>query len=300
MSVVAELQETIERVAEAVGPSVVGVGHRPGSGVVVGEGSVLTNAHNLRRDEVRVAFGDGRTATAHVAGVDRDADLAVLSVDTAGARSIEWATEGDRAGVGAPVLALGRPGGRGLRVTLGFVSLVGRTLRGPRGRRVPGALEHTARLGRGSSGGPAVDADGRFVGLNTRRLRDGFSLAVPANEDLRRRIEALSRGESPAPLRLGVSVAPAYVARRLRRAVGLPERDGLLVRAVEAGSAADEAGVEEGDLIVAAAGRPVDTADALFDALHQAGPGGTLELGLVRGTEERAVEAVLAAAGEEV
>jgi S1-C subfamily serine protease len=80
------------------------------------------------------------------------------------------------------------------------------------------------------------------------------------------------------------------VARRLRSAVGLPERDGLLVRAVEDGSPAEAAGLEPGDLIVAVGGRPVDGVEALYTALDSvAAAGGELELTLVRGTDERSV-----------
>jgi S1-C subfamily serine protease len=86
-----------------------------------------------------------------------------------------------------------------------------------------------------------------------------------------------------------VAIAPPRVARRLRRAVGLPERDGILVRAVEEGSAAERAGLERGDLIVAAAGKEIDRMDALYEALDAARSSLTLELKIVRGTEERTV-----------
>jgi serine protease Do len=79
------------------------------------------------------------------------------------------------------------------------------------------------------------------------------------------------------------------VARRLRRAVGLPERDGVLVRAVEGGSAAERAGIERGDLIVAADGRALERVDILYEALDAARREGRLELSVVRGTDERAV-----------
>ena len=142
---------------------------------------------------------------------------------------------GRRAAIGRSVLALANPAGRGLRVTPGFVSSTARSFRGPRGRRIAGAIEHTAPLPRGSSGGPLVDTDGRLLGINSVRVDGGLILALPADEALRERVEALGRGEAPKRVRLGVAIAPPRVARRLRRAVGLPERDGVLVRAVEEG-----------------------------------------------------------------
>jgi serine protease Do len=294
MTVLDELQSAVSGVAEGAGPSVVGIGDRwgRGSGVVVGDGTVLTNAHNVRGDSVTVAFADGRTADASVAGIDGDGDLAVLRVDIGGARPLEWASDGPS--VGTPVFALANPGGRGLRVTFGLVSGTERTFRGPRGRRIAGSIEHTAPLARGSSGGPVVDAEGRLLGLNTNRAGDGFYLAIPADEDLQARVDALGRGESRPSPRLGVAVAPSWVARRMRRAVGLDERDGLLVRGVEDGSPADRAGLHRGDLIVAAEGRDVGDADDLFQALDQAQ--GTLRLRVVRGDEEREVSVSLSPA----
>jgi S1-C subfamily serine protease len=290
MAVLEELEQTIRGVAEGAGRSVVGVGARwgRGSGVVVGDGRVLTNAHNVRGSEVAVTFEDGRSAEGAVAGVDEDADLAVISVDTAGAPALEWAEEG-AAQLGSLVFALANPGGRGLRVTHGFVSGVERSFRGPRGRRIAGSLEHTAPLVRGSSGGPIVDAAGRLLGLNTNRAGEGFYLAIPADAALRERIDGLGRGEAAATPRLGVAVAPPWVARRMRRAVGLPERDGLLVRGVAEDSPAAAAGLRRGDLIVEAAGREVGSADDLFEALDAAGAAGSLTLKVVRGEEERAV-----------
>ena len=130
-------------------------------------------------------------------------------------------------------MALGNPAGNGLRVTVGYVSGIGRAFRGPRGRRVAGAVEHTAPLLPGSSGGPIVDADGQLLGINTNRLGSGFYQAIASDSGLRDRVASLGRGEAPKRRRLGVGLAPAHVARQLRRAVGLEERDGLLVRDVE-------------------------------------------------------------------
>jgi S1-C subfamily serine protease len=96
-----------------------------------------------------------------------------------------------------------------------------------------------------------------------------------------------------------VAVAPPHVARRLRRAVGLEERDGVLVRAVEESSAAAAAGIERGDLIVAANGRAVDGVDALYEALDATEPDAALELGLLRGNEERTVAVSLREHSEE-
>ncbi len=291
MTLLEELQTSIGEVVERVGPTVVGLGRGwGGSGVVVAPGRVLTNAHNLRHDEVTVTFADGRRASGRVAASDGDLDVAVIDVDTGDVEPIEWASEKSASvEIGRAVFAVANPAGRGLRVTPGFVSSTSRSFRGPRGRRIAGAVEHTAPLPRGSSGGPLVDADGRLLGINSVRVDGGLILAIPADAALRERVESLGRGEAPKRVRLGVAIAPPRVARKLRRAVGLPERDGVLVRAVEERGAADRAGIERGDLIVAAAGRELERVDVLYEALDAARGDGSVELTIVRGTDERAV-----------
>lgn len=287
MSLTEELEQAAGRAAQAAGPSVVriGRGRGRGAGVVVGDGVVLTNAHNLRGTETTVTFADGRVVTASVTAADVDGDLAVLAVDTAGAPVIAWAPDSELR-LGTPVFALANPAGQGVRVGFGTVSAVGRSFRGPRGRRVTGSVEHTAPLGRGSSGGPLVDVEGRLVGVNTHRLGEGFYLAQPADATLRTRVDELTRGEVPSRLRLGVGLAPAFAARRMRRAVGLPERDGLLVRVVEADGPAARAGLGEGDLLVEANGRALTTADDLFDVLDGAQGETGVTLRVVRGVDE--------------
>jgi len=288
------IQEEIQRVAEQVGNAVVGIGQRwgVGSGVVLRKGQILTNAHNVRGEEVTVTFPDGHTATGRVLGQDVDGDIAVIGVETGDLSAIEWGTDGTP-GIGAPIFALSNPGGRGLRVTLGFVTGVERSFRGPRGRRITGSIEHVAPLLPGSSGGPIVTPEGRLVGLNTHRLGEGFYLAIPADETLRVQVDALAQGELKGRVRLGVGVAPSHVARDLRRAVGLPDAEGLLVRLVEDDSPASRAGLAIGDLIVQAAGQPVRGMDDLFQALEAASDGG-IELMILRGAEELAINVQLA------
>lgn len=283
-----DLSQTIRDVADRVGPAVVRIGAAGGRGcgIVVAPGTVVTNAHNLRGSETTVTFADGRAEMATVTGADVDGDLAVLEVDTADAAAPEWADAPP--GLGDVVVAVARNAAGGLRVTAGAISGADRAFRGPRGRRIAGSIEHTAPLLRGSSGSPITDAAGRLVGINTNRLGDGFYLAVPTGENLRRRVDDLRRGEVPSRVVLGVGLAPAPVARRLRRAVGLPERDGLLVRLVEDDSPAARAGIQAGDLLVEAGGRPLLSADDLYDVLDGVADG-TLAVNIVRGTDELGV-----------
>jgi serine protease Do len=304
MAGLAEASDLISSSAAAAGPAVVGLGPgwRGGSGVVVADGRVLTAAHNLRKEGAGVVFADGRRERAQVLGVDRDVDLAVLGVDTggieplapggadtaapdAGATGPADAGSGAR-GIGALVVALAKPGGRALRVTHGFVSTDQREVRGPRGRRIP-AIEHTAPLPRGSSGGPLLDADGRLIGINVIRQEGGLIVAVDVVA-LGAEIERLGRGEAPTRRRLGIAIAPPHVARRLRRSVGLPDATGILVRAVEDGSPADAAGLQRGDLLVELDGKALERIDDLYTALDANAD--AIALGVLRGADRRDVQ----------
>jgi serine protease Do len=284
-AVLEELSSTIGGIAERIGPSVVGIGRGwgVGSGFVVAGGRVLTNAHNLRREETTVRFADGRSERGRVAGANTDGDLAVIEVDTGDAPALEWG-DPEAAVIGTPVFALANPGGRGLRVTFGTVSCANRSFRGPRGRRIQGAIEHTAMLPRGSSGGPLVDGDGRLLGVNSIRLDGNLILALAADASARSRVDRLAAGEELKRPTLGIAVAPPYVARKLRRAVGLPDQAGVLVRGVKDDSPADKAGVERGDLIIEAGGDTIEDLDDLYNVLDTTTD--KLNLKTLRGTTE--------------
>jgi serine protease Do len=274
--------------------SVVGLGEgsRRGCGVVVAPDRVVALARSLGADRVPVRLRDGRSRPGEVLGVDRGAGVAVLDVPTDGAPPARWATEAP--GVGATVFALGDPGGTGLRVTEGRVSAGPLTIRGRHGRGVE-VIEHTAPMPRGAGGGPLVDEAGAVLGLNALRGDPGFLLALPAAV-VRPAVERVLSG-APEPRRLGVALAPPRASRKMRRAVGLPDREGLLVREVEDGSPAHRAGVLPGDLLVRLGDAELRTVDDLFAELDLRTDAGSVGARVVRGVEER--DLVLPLAGDE-
>ena len=276
-------------VISEIGPSVVrlGRGARRGSGFVVAPDRVVILARSLARErDLEVVVGGGAPEPGEVLGADRSAGVSLVRVATRDARPLEW---GDPTPApGDVVYALGDPG-TGLRVTEGRVSAAPVQLRGGGGRLLTG-IEHTAPLPRGCGGGPLVDADGAIVGLNSLRTDPGFLFATGA-ATVRPAVERMLAGV-PEPERLGVAVAPAGVARRLRRAVGLPERDGLLVREVMSGSVAEHAGIAVGDLIVRLGGDEVSSPDVLFAALERVD--GSVPVVVVRGADELELEAAFA------
>lgn len=280
------IETAIRTVAAAASASIVSIGRNGrGTGFVVGQDRVLTSAHNLRDQTVAVTFADGRSEQASVHGVDADGDVVVISVPTGELSALVFAR--DAPAVGGAVVALSR-GGHRARATLGFVSAQDQAFRGPRGRVVHGSIEHTAPLARGSSGGPVFDTAGHVVGINTHRVGDGFYLARATDASLQTRIAELIDGRSPQRRTLGVAIAEPNVAAELRKAVGLGDRTGLLVRGVDESGPAAAAGILVGDLLVRLGETELTSVDILADALGQLATQ-TVEVGIVRGADDLAV-----------
>lgn len=275
--------DLIRRAAAQIGPSVVGLrGGARGSGTILASGRVVTSAANLTDGAPEVVFADGRSARATVTGLDRRRGFAALSVDTGALAPLSFGPESPP--IGTTVVALANPWGRGLSATLGFVA-------SSRTRPAVG-IAHTALCPRGASGGPLVAPDGALLGFNVTRLDGGFVLATATDTETRERIEQLVAGERRSDRTLGVAIAPPRVAKRLRRSVGLDEREGLLVRGVEADSAAFSAGIRHGDLIVAVGDSPIASVDDLLAQLENGSD--ELVVTVVRGVEEHTLTASLA------
>jgi serine protease Do len=233
MTATTDLESAVNAAATSVGPSVVRIGRGwgRGAGFVIAANRVLTNAHNLRGHEVTVGFADGHSVVGSVHGIDADGDLAVIDVDTGATTALPVQPAESAPRLGQTVIAVANPGGLGVRVTVGTVSSVDRSFPGPQGRKISGGIEHTAQLGRGSSGSPIVDTGGALLGINTHRLGDGFYLSIAAGADLAKRVEDLSVGKSPTRARLGVGLAPAEAARAAGEGRGArPFRRGGLAR----------------------------------------------------------------------
>jgi S1-C subfamily serine protease len=287
MTVVDELAAFVRTASAGAAASVVAIGRQGrGTGFVVAPGKVLTNAHNVRDETTSVGFADGRTAEGTVTGSDVDGDLVVLDVATDDVAPLAWSPEAVAPGDVVVAVTAGR---HRRRAAWGQVTGVEAAFRGPRGRAIQGALEHTAPSGAGSSGAPVLDRAGRVLGVNTHRLEHGFYLARTVDDALRGAIAEMTAGRRFERVRLGVALAPPEVAARLRRSVGLDERDGLLVRGVVDGSAAAAAGIREGDLLTKAGDHDLRLPEDLFAVLADVAPGGQLTIALVRGAEESTV-----------
>jgi serine protease Do len=229
-----------------------------GSGfIVAASGIIVTNHHVVGgAAEVRVKLADGREFPARVLGSDARTDLAVLKIEATGLPTVRFADTSPR--VGEPVMAMGNPFGLGGTVTSGIVSARGRDIgAGPADQ----FLQHDAAINPGNSGGPLFDLQGRVVGVNTAILSPtggsiGIGFAVPAEVATKvvaelRETGTVSRGW------FGIVLAP--VDPTLAAALGRDGTQGAVVREVADGSPAAKAGLRVGDVIVALAGKPVES-----------------------------------------
>ena len=262
-------------------PAVVGVEHRrgQGSGVVLAQdGYVLTNAHVTRAGgPLRVRISGSRVLAGTVVGRDDRTDLAVVRVD---ARDLPvLALSERRLQVGETVIAIGNPLGFERSVTVGVVSALYRNLPTPEGAMLEGLVQTDASINPGNSGGPLLDAAGEVVGVNTAMIpwARGIGFAVPARTASWVASVLIRDGEVRRPL-LGIAARgedldPAHGAGLVR---------GIRVIEVVEASPAQAAGLQPGDLLLAANGSPVQTLDDLQRVMVLSSAA-ELELDVLRG-----------------
>jgi S1-C subfamily serine protease len=244
------------------GPGTRRGGESLGSGVVfTNDGFLLTNAHVVGKAQSGTAsFADGTSAPFTVVGADPLSDLAVLRASGATPPPAELG-EADQLVVGQLVVAVGNPLGLAGSVTAGVVSGLGRSLPTPGGRLVEDVIQTDAALNPGNSGGALADSQARVVGINTAVAGVGLGMAVPVNATTRRIISTLMRDGKVRRAYLGLVSMPGPLPVPLQERFG--RRTGLRVSQVVPGSPADRAGLRTGDLLLTAAGQPVEKAQDL-------------------------------------
>lgn len=249
-----------------------------GSGVIVdaARGYVLTNHHVIENaDDVSVTLADGRTLSAEFLGSDPDTDIALMRIPAVKLTAIPLADSGTMR-VGDFVVAIGNPFGVGQTVTSGIVSAMGRS-------NLPGVgfqnfIQTDASINPGNSGGALVDLNGRLIGINTASFNPrgsmagniGLGFAIPTNlaRDIMQQLL-----ENDGKVRRGtLGVDTQDIDEHRARALGLTSRNGALVTRVYPGSSAAAAGLQPGDVIVAANGQRIDSAEAFrnFQGLQAA------------------------------
>jgi S1-C subfamily serine protease len=291
-----------EAVIEAAGsasPSVVNVEvrrgqHPAGSGsgfVFTPDGFILTNSHVVHgATTIRVGFPDGRRFLADRIGEDPATDLAVLRISASGLVPTTFGKSSSLR-VGQLVVAIGNPYGFQCTVTSGVVSALGRSLRSQSGRLIDNVIQTDAALNPGNSGGPLVTSKGHVVGVNTAIIpsAQGICFAVgidTANYVAGRLIKdgRIRRGY------LGIAGQNVPLTRRMVRGHNLSVESGIFVVSLEPGSPAVQAGIQDGDILVAFDGHAVPDIDSLHRILTENRLGVSTRLTLLRGLEKRDVD----------
>ncbi|PPT59915.1 Do family serine endopeptidase [Xanthomonas arboricola] len=256
-----------------------------GSGVIIDaqKGYVLTNHHVIENaDDVQVTLGDGRTVKADFIGSDADTDIALIRIKADNLTDIKLA-DSNALRVGDFVVAIGNPFGFTQTVTSGIVSAVGRS--GIRGLGYQNFIQTDASINPGNSGGALVNLQGQLVGINTASFNPqgsmagniGLGLAIPSN--LARNVveQLVTKG---VVVRGTLGLETQNFTQQMVQGLGVDSLRGALVTRVLPGSAAAAAGVQPGDVVVAANDQRVDSAEALhnYEGLQAVGSPVRLEI----------------------
>jgi len=270
--------------------------HAQGSGFILSsDGIVLTNAHVVDgAKEVTVKLIDHREFTAKVLGADKASDIAVLKIEAQGLPHVRIGNS-DQLGVGDYVLAIGAPFGLEETATAGIVSATGRSL--PGDGAVP-FIQTDAAVNPGNSGGPLFDASGAVVGINSQIYTNsggyqGVSFAIPINlaQGVEQQIVKTGKVEHG---RLGVEIQS--VNQSLAQSFKLSAPAGALVAKVEPGSAAAQAGIKAGDVILKYDGGAIADAGQLSVRVSGTAPGGKATLDVIRDGKPLTIIAVIGSA----
>lgn len=271
-SELASFSEALAGIVAAAAPQVVSVSgrrHYPSSGILWGEGVVVTADHALRRDEgIKVTLADGKVVAADLAGRDAGSDLAVLKLAGGGGSAAPRPAAAVKPGELA--LVVGRSPESGVNASFGIVSAVSGPWRTWRGGKLEQYIRLDAHLFPHSSGGAVVNVRGELIGVATGALSRLAGLAIPSATVARVAPALIASGRVPQAF-LGLGVQPV--------------RGGLIVLQVEPKGPADQAGVLVGDILTAADGSALETIDDLQALLDSAAIGKAVKLRLLRGGE---------------
>ena len=259
-----------------------------GSGVVVSsDGYILTNVHVLgelgRGTEVRVTLGDKRELRAQVVGADPATDIALVKINAKNLPAIPWG-DSSQLRIAEWVLAIGNPYQLNQTVTLGIVSALGRTNLGITGYE--DFIQTDAAINPGNSGGALINSRGELIGINTAiftesRGYQGIGFAVPSNLARRVMDDLIRYGEVRRGSIGAVELVP--VTQDIARQLELPRAGGLLVARMSRTSAAYEAGLRPGDVVLALNGTTVESAAQLWRLVADTAIGTPVRLEVQRG-----------------
>ncbi len=266
-----------------------------GSGVIVDaeKGYVLTNYHVIARaDEISVGLKDGRSLEAKLIGTDPDTDLAVIQIPAENLIALQLA-DSDELQVGDFVVAVGNPFGLGQTVTSGIVSALGRT--GLRGLEYQNFIQTDASINPGNSGGALINLRGELVGINSAIFTPsggnvGIGFAIPASMARYVMDQLIEFGE----VRRGtLGMVVQDLTPELAGAFSIEAGQGVLVAEVVTGSAADEAGLQPGDIILRMEKSSINSAQDFHNAEGRLAIGDSLKIEYLREGKKRDTRLVI-------
>jgi len=262
-----------------------GVQTSTGSGVIISENGYIATNHHVIEDgnDIAVLMEDGREFKARLIGSDASTDLALLKVDAKGLPHLSFG-DSDSLQVGEWVIAIGNPFRLYSTVTAGIVSAKSRNINILEESGIEAFIQTDAAVNPGNSGGALVNTRGQLMGINTAIMTysgqyEGFSFAVPSNlvkkvlEDIRE-YGSIRRGW------LGVAIRPVDAATA--KDAGLTEIAGVIIESVNVSSAAEQAGLKEGDVVVSVDGQKIMTSPDFMSKIGQHRPGDVLNFQFIR------------------
>jgi S1-C subfamily serine protease len=259
-----------------------------GSGFILApDGFILTNSHVVHAaDKIEVALADGRTFPATLVGDDPDTDLAVMRIHAPHLVHVRFGNS-QSVRVGQIAIAIGSPYGFQQTVTAGVVSALGRSMRAQSGRLMDNIIQTDAALNPGNSGGPLVNSRGEVIGVNTAVIlpAQGICFAIASNTAQLIAAWLIKEGRIRRSW-VGLAGQNVPIHPRVARYHRLPLRDGVLVAGIEPRSPALQAGLREGDIIVAFKNQPIASIDQFQRCLVAAEIGVTSPLTVLRHTEK--------------
>ena len=266
-----------------------------GSGVIIdaAEGYIVTNNHVVEKaDEILITLKDGRQLEAKKIGSDEDSDIALLQIDADNLTDIKIA-DSDQLRVGDFAIAIGSPFGLGQTVTSGIVSALGRS--GLNIEDYEDFIQTDAAINSGNSGGALVNLRGELIGINTAILGPnggniGIGFAIPSNMMNNLVKQIIEFGE----VHRGVlGVAGRSLTSEIAKAMELKTNQGGFIEQVMPDSAADEAGIQPGDVITKINGKSIKTFNELRGKIGSLGAGKKVELTIVRNGKEQDLDVTL-------
>jgi len=263
-----------------------------GSGIIISsDGYILTNNHVVEdavRDGINVVLLDKREYPAKIVGEDPSTDLAVIKIDAAGLKSITVGNS-DRVDVGEWVLAIGNPFRLRSTVTAGIVSALSRDVQIINDRlRIESFIQTDAAINKGNSGGALVNTSGQLIGVNTAIASQsgtyqGYGFAVPSNLAMKVATDIIQYGTVRRAM-LGVSIASVDFQRA--KDLGMPEVTGVEILSTSQDGAAEEFGLQAGDVVLKVNDIPVDESNQLQEKVAVMKPGEYVKLDIWRDGEQ--------------